>query len=237
MSYQNPAFGEVVNGRMWTGAEWVPVEGLKPGDVIGAYMWTGTHWVEATPNRPGKPEKPVWQKWWFILIAAVLILAVIGTLDDDPAPPPAAQGQEQKEEEPDPSVPGLRDPTTDGDLEFTVTDSDADVHEIPGSFNLVHEPSGSFTLVQMTVRNVGDNPARFNWDNVEGTIADGTKIKAHSVGSYYANDRGQAGPFTRDLNPAATIEVTIAFDIPEGSELKTVICHDSLYSDGTEIVL
>lgn len=240
MSYQNPAFGEVINGRMWDGTEWVPVDGLKPGDVINDSMWTGTHWVPIEQRPKPKPD-PLWRRWWFVLMIGFLVFCVIAALDDNPAPPPAGQSQstpeQPAEEEVDPDVPGIDDPVVDGDLEFTVTDVDTDIHKITGTFNQVHEPQGSYTVVEMTVRNVGDNPAHFTWDNVSGTVDGGAEIRSNATGSYYANDQGQAGPFIRDLNPSAKIEVAIVFDVPDGMELKTVVGHDSLLSDGAVITL
>lgn len=239
MSKQNPHFGEVIDGRMWDGTEWVPVDGLKPGDVIGEMMWTGTHWVPVNPRTEPRSEKPLWQKWWFIAIVAFLILSAMAALDSDPEPqtPAPAAAEQPVEEEPDPSKPGLDDPVVDGDLEFTVTDVDTGADEIPGSFNQVHEASGSFTLVEMKIKNVGDNPADVSWNNVDGTVDGDVEIESSAVASFYANDRDTAGPFVHDINPGAWIEVTIVFDVPDGMELETVIGHDSVFSDGAVVYL
>ena len=65
--------GQVVNGHVWTGSEWVPEAqaggmsgqfGVPPGD-------------PAVQNPAQNPKKPIFKRWWFWVAAAVVLLIII----------------------------------------------------------------------------------------------------------------------------------------------------------------
>lgn len=83
---QPPQPGTVANGHVWTGTQWIPLQGEQPGPL----QQGAPHNV--TPPQ-ARPKKPLHKRWWVWLLGFLVLLWAIGQLggsNDDATPAPSA---------------------------------------------------------------------------------------------------------------------------------------------------
>jgi hypothetical protein len=89
---------------------------------------------------------------------------------------------------------------------------------------------GEFLLVKLTVTNIGGKPemffASFN------TLSDGTTqfTSDDEAWVYLGNSVG-------DINPGASIETAVVYDVPVGTIPASIELHDGAFSEGVTVGL
>jgi Domain of unknown function (DUF4352)/Protein of unknown function (DUF2510) len=122
-------------------------------------------------------------------------------------------------------------PVRDGNFEFVVTGIErAPLVADPGFPELQKTATGEFVFVKMEVTNVGTEPqtffASFN------TLSDGTT-------DFQADDEAwiYLGNTLADLNPGDSIDTSVVFDVPVGTDPESVELHDGPFSEGVTVGL
>ncbi|MCU7727587.1 DUF4352 domain-containing protein [Actinoplanes sp. KI2] len=128
----------------------------------------------------------------------------------------------------------MNQPIADGTFEFTVTAARCGVHQV-GEGNAGQPAQGQFCLVDVTVKNVGGTPVIF--DDVSQTAYDGTgnQYSADASADVIANKDRPA--FLQAIDPGATVQGRLAFDISTREKLTAIVLHESIFSDGVRIPL
>ena len=132
-----------------------------------------------------------------------------------------------------PTPPGLGDPVRDGKFEFVV--SSADCAPSVGSKYLNLKADGKYCVVDLTVKNIADNPQLFLGSAQKAFDATGTKYTDDKVAGFYAN--GDSKAFLKKIGPGDKVVGKVVFDVPKATTLTTIELHDSFFSGGVQVAL
>ncbi|MBV7705308.1 DUF4352 domain-containing protein [Nocardia nova] len=120
----------------------------------------------------------------------------------------------------------------DGKFAFVVTSLAPPVSEVGDNPYLRKQAQGEYVLVHVDVTNTGDRPQTYFGDNQK--LVD-------DQGRLYSNDTGAEINLNKDLsteiNPGNKISVTIAFDVPKGTQAAAIEFHDSAFSGGARVAV
>lgn len=127
---------------------------------------------------------------------------------------------------------GIGDTVTDGDLAFTVTNVQTGVASVGGEYGQTAD--GQYVIVEVTVKNVGQQPATFDDSSQYVYNAEGHRF-ASDTGATMTLDDGSS--FLNQINPGNTVHGKIAFDMPEGSTPTSIQLHGDMLSQGVTVNL
>jgi hypothetical protein len=120
----------------------------------------------------------------------------------------------------------------DGKFEFVVKSMKCNVDKAGKGF-LTSKAKGDYCLVQLTVKNIGDESQLFAPSNMIG-IKGKTEYTPDSTASLYATGEGT---WVDQLNPGVDTTATVAYDVPSDLKLDAIRLHDSMLSDGVVVSL
>ncbi len=123
----------------------------------------------------------------------------------------------------------LNESVRDGDLEFRVSRVDCGVPELGDSF-VFQAAVGQFCLVEMNVRNVGDEPATFSDEHQRAYGENDEEFAADSGAGVLANDQQQI--FLNKINPGNQITGIVVYDIPPDASIVKIELKASEGSTG-----
>jgi hypothetical protein len=133
-----------------------------------------------------------------------------------------------------PTTPGLNTAVRDGQFEFTVTGVSCG-HDAVGEQWWKHEAQGEFCIVELSVRNIGNDARRFADGSQKATGPEGHTYAADTGAGVVVNGNGDA--VWNVVNPGNAISAKIVFDVPAGGTLTTLQLHDSPFSGGVTVLL
>lgn len=212
----------------------------------------------AAAKARSKAARPWYKKRRFIIPLALVVLIILGHLgggDDDTGGQVATEPNEQTttgesaeettnettedvpEEVPDDvEVAGIGQEARDGDFAFTVNSLEniGSNLEAEEQFASDVQASGDFYLLNVTVENIGNEAQRLTAGNQYLYDADERRFSASDeFDVILAIDT----PFYDQLNPGATVDGRVVFDMPEGVEIEFAELHDSALSGGVLVDL
>lgn len=85
----------------------------------------------------------------------------------------------------------------------------------------------------MTVTNTGDKPQSFFVQNQKLIDTTGREYAADTMAAMSMNPSDTT--MVMDLGPGFSINVRVPFDVPLGTQAKTIVVHDSAFSGGAEV--
>ncbi|MFI5895620.1 DUF4352 domain-containing protein [Actinoplanes sp. NPDC051513] len=135
---------------------------------------------------------------------------------------------------PKPAQPGLNTPVRDGKFEFTVTKVSCGKEQVGSGF-LVSKAQGEFCLVNVTVKNIGDEAQTFTGGSQKAF--DGRGVEYSNDGGAELSVNSGAETFLEEINPGNSVKGTLVFDVPESTKLTTIELHDSFWSGGAKVAL
>jgi hypothetical protein len=130
--------------------------------------------------------------------------------------------------------PGFGDPVRDGRFEFVVSRADCSKSNL-GMEHLKRTAKGKYCVVDLSVKNIADNPQLFLGSAQEAFDAAGTKFSDDEIAGLYANVNTQT--FLRIIGPGEKVVGKVVFDVPKSTTLTTVELHDSFFSGGAQVAL
>ena len=133
-----------------------------------------------------------------------------------------------------PPTPGLNQPVRDGQFEFTVMGVSCG-HESVGEQWWKHEAQGEFCIVELSVRNTGNDARRFADGSQKATGPEGHTYAADTGAGVVVNGNGDA--VWNVVNPGNAITAKIVFDVPAGGTLTSLQLHDSPFSGGVTVLV
>ncbi len=167
-----------------------------------------------------------------LLVAGAIACGAPGEEDDDFAAPVSAN--ESAQAAPPANRAKIGQAVKDGMFQFTVKTVKCDVDKVGGGWTIPQRAQGDYCLVDLTVKNVGDEPRMFVDSNQFGFIGE-TKYASSSEASLaHAGDKPT---WMTDINPGNQISATVVFDVPSDKKLTSIQLHDSAFSGGVTVTL
>ena len=144
------------------------------------------------------------------------------------SPPPPATTRPPR------SRAGMDTPVRDGKFEFVVRSLSCGHDSVGESFVNV-QASGQFCIVNLTVKNIGDEGQTFADSFQKAHGPDDKTYRAHTGAGVVANEGTDA--VWNAINPGNSITGKIVFDIPDGAKITSLELHDSPLSRGATVVV
>ena len=130
---------------------------------------------------------------------------------------------------------GLGQTARDGKFEFTVNGVECGKPNI-GSEYLTKAAQGQYCLLNVAVKNIGDEAQSLFSDNQYLLNAGGQKFSADDAATIYASSDPTSGWYS-EINPGNTVNGVIVFDLPKDQAPASAELHDSAFSGGVKIKL
>lgn len=180
-------------------------------------------------------------KNWFMrhkvlsVIGVFVILGVIGTAANGGSSTNTTNGGGSSANSDTAKNAKLNEAAVDGKFEFTVASIECGKPNVGSNPYLQKTAQGQFCLLNMTVKNVGDQAQTFDSSNQYLFDASGAKYSADSQASLYANPENST--FLNQINPGNSVTGAIVFDVPKDKTPITAELHDSIFSGGVKVAL
>lgn len=123
----------------------------------------------------------------------------------------------------------------DGKFEFVVKGVECGKASVGTNQYLTKQAQGQFCLLNVTVKNIGNEPQSLFADNQYLFNAAGQKYSADDTATTYAAPEGKT--WYAEINPGNSVEGAIVFDLPKDATPASAELHDSSISGGVKVEL
>ncbi len=131
---------------------------------------------------------------------------------------------------------GLNQAANDGKFEFTVASITCNIPTVSdGSGYLTKTAQGQYCVLDMSVKNIGNQAQTLDSSSQYLYNASGQKYSADATASLYDNPSGST--FLDSINPGNAATGKFVFDIPKDQTPVTAELHDSSFSGGVKVKL
>ncbi len=134
-----------------------------------------------------------------------------------------------------PLVAKIGEAANDGKFEFIVTSVDCGKVSVGSSEFLTKTAQGQYCLLNVSVKNIGDQAQSLVSSNQYLLNASEQKYSADSIATIYNAPNGTS--WYNDINPGNSVTGAIVFDIPKDQTPVTAELHDSAFSGGVKVNL
>lgn len=186
----------------------------------------------APEAKKAKKSKPLYKRVWF-WIAVVAVLGIVGAAANGGSTSSSSTTQDDAAAAA-PAAATIGTPVRDGDFEFTVTDVQRGQTKLGGEY-LSTTAQGEFVLVNLTVRNIGNEPGMMFDQNIKLFDTQGREYRADSAAAIYLE--GNSDVIAQTINPGNQVAGTIVFDVAAGTQLASLDLHDSAFSGGASVAV
>lgn len=180
---------------------------------------------------PAPTKKKGKGKWILLAIVAVIVIIIIANSGGGDSSSSGSDGSSNGDA---PKAAGLNQPVRDGKFEFTVTGVDCSKTTL-GQDPISTKAQGVFCLASVHVQNIGDEAQTLDATSQVAYDAQGKKYSTDTEAAFYLEDAGQA--LFNQLNPGASVDGQLVFDVPTGTKLTKLELHDSAFSGGVAVDL
>jgi len=123
----------------------------------------------------------------------------------------------------------------DGKFEFTVSSVECGKTSVGANQYLTKTAQGQYCLLNVTVKNIGDQAQSLLSSNQFLLNGSGQKYSADDVATMYNTPNGTS--WYNDINPGNSVNGAIVFDVPRDQTPTTAELHDSAFSSGVKVNL
>lgn len=134
-----------------------------------------------------------------------------------------------------PAMAKIGEVARDGKFEFTVASMECGKASVGTNEYLTKQAQGQFCLVNVTVKNIGNEAQTFDSSSQYLYDAANAKFSADSTASLYANPQGST--FLNQINPGNSATGILVFDLPKDKSPIIAELHDSSFSGGVKVSL
>lgn len=142
---------------------------------------------------------------------------------------------EKVETKPAEEMAKLGDPARDGKFEFVVSKVNCGQTVLGTNEYLQAKAQGEFCVLDISVKNIGDEPQTLFADNQYVFNAGGQKYSYASEAITALDEVGAI--WLQEINPGNTVKGKLPFDVPKGTKLIKAELHDSAFSSGVQVEL
>lgn len=179
------------------------------------------------------------------VIGIVILLAIVGsamgggkktnnTTDNNSSKTETTTSESEKTEN-KPATPKIGEAARDGKFEFTVKSIECGKPSVGTNEFMTKQAQGQFCLLNVTVKNIGNEPQSLFSANQKLLNAQGQQFAADDTATLYAAPQGSS--WYSNINPGNSVEGAIVFDLPKDQTPTTAELHDSAYSGGVKVSL
>lgn len=122
----------------------------------------------------------------------------------------------------------------DGKFEFLVDDFECGIDYIESRYGSREEPHGQYCTLTLSVKNIGQSQQEYSPNAQKLLDSSDIEYSYDSAATYYKNN---SDDIYQQINPGNAIDVTLVFDIPIDGRPTITRLHDSIFSNGTEVLL
>lgn len=123
----------------------------------------------------------------------------------------------------------------DGKFEFTISSIECGKASVGTNPYLTKTAQGQYCLLNMTVKNIGNEAQSLFSSNQFVFNTSGQKYSADDVATTYAAPEGST--WYSNINPGNSVSGAVVFDIPKDQTPTTAELHDSTFSGGVKVKL
>lgn len=172
------------------------------------------------------------------VIGAIVLLAIIGSAAGGGSNTNTAKSNGSKAEasktDTEVTLAKIGEAAADGKFEFVVKSVECGKTSVGGQY-LTKTPQGQYCLLNVTVKNIGDESQGLLSSNQKLFNAEGKQYAADDTATAYAAPDG--GTWYSDINPGNSVEGIIVFDLPKDQVPVSAELHDSSMSGGVIVNL
>ncbi|HEX5796764.1 MAG TPA: DUF4352 domain-containing protein [Candidatus Saccharimonadales bacterium] len=176
------------------------------------------------------------------ILTVILVLAVVGIIVSTTGGETSTTKTNNETSEPSGSssnkqakVAKLGEPARDGKFEFTVTKMSCGQKTIGNNEFTRTTAQGEFCIMDLRVKNIGNEPQTLFADNQYVYNTEGQKYSYDSDAVLSLDDT--ANVWLEEINPGNTVKGKLVFDVPKGTKVTKAELHDSTFSNGIEVNL
>lgn len=176
-------------------------------------------------------------KTWQKIVVVFLFLAVFGAAtgsgSDSSSSSESSSSNEKVQESKKDTLPGLGETVSDGKFSFAVWKVKCG-HTSVGSGFMVEKASGQFCIIDISVKNTGDEAQTLFSSNQKVIDDQGREFQTADT-AMMAMD--QTDLWLKEINPGLQINGQLVFDMPLDAKPVKIELHDSAFSGGALVDL
>jgi hypothetical protein len=180
------------------------------------------------------PKKKGKIKWILLAIVALIVIIVIANSGGGDESSSSSGDSSSSDGDSSSQAAGLNQPVRDGKFEFTANGFDCSKTTL-GTDPITTQASGVFCVVSVHVQNIGDEAQTLDATSQVAYDAQGKKFSTDTEAEFYLDNGGNA--LFEQLNPGASVDGQLVFDVPAGTQLTKLEFHDSAFSGGVTVNL
>lgn len=168
-----------------------------------------------------------------VLIILIAIVSASPSSDTDTSDSSDPSTNSNKKEDNSKKMAKIGTAVRDGKFEFTINGVECGAKKL-GSEYFNEKAQGQFCVMDVTVKNIGDEAQLFSGSDQLVFNANGQKYSNNSSAEMAIDDNDT---FLNEINPGNTVDGKVVFDIPVDQELVKAELHDSSLSNGVKVNL
>jgi hypothetical protein len=184
----------------------------------------------AAKKAEAKALRPWYKKKRFIIPSGFLILTVLSSLGSGNSNTNSSGTSAAKTSE---SISKIGQEARDGKFAFTINSVKCGVKNI-GSYYFSTKPQGRFCVLDVLVKNIGDQAQSVSSSNMYLYDQDSRKFSTSNEAMIYLPN---SDLWYRDINPGNFVKGQLVFDLPVGVSPVKAELHDSAFSNGVVVAL
>jgi hypothetical protein len=170
-----------------------------------------------------------------LILLVIIILAAASSGSDTDTDTSANSDSTTETSQETNTTAGIGDAVRDGKFEFVVKSVDCGETVLGNNEFLQEEAQGEFCILDVTVKNIGDEPQTFFGSDQLVFNEAGQKYNNDSSAEFALDADGDT--WLEEINPGNSLAGKIVFDVPVDTKLVKAELHDSAFSDGVEVSL
>lgn len=179
-------------------------------------------------------------KNWFMrhkILTAILAIIVIGVIASASGSKSSTSSKTSSSSQSDSKakVAKIGEAANDGKFEFIIQSVQCGKASVGASQYLTKTAQGQYCLLNVSVKNIGDQAQSLLSSNQYLFNASGQKYSADDTATIYNAPSGAS--WYNDINPGNSVSGAIVFDIPKDQTPVSAELHDSAFSNGVKVNL
>ena len=186
--------------------------------------------------------KSIWGKFlglklWLKILVVILLLALFGAMTGSGSTSTDSSSEKTATEAPSApaaeSGPAIGTTAADGKFAFVIWKVKCGVKSVGSGFTK-STAQGSYCLVDLSVKNVGNEAQTIFSDNMKLIDEQGREFQTDSGAMMFSDSQDL---WLKEINPGIQIDGQLIFDLPTDAKPVTAELHDSAFSGGVKIDL
>lgn len=175
---------------------------------------------------------------WFVrhkILSVIIGLVIIGVISSAAGGSKSSTSSTKSSTTKAATTAKVGQAANDGKFEFTVSSVQCGQTSVGSNQYLTKTAQGQYCLLNVSVKNIGDQAQSLLSSNQYLLNASGQKYSADDTATLYNAPNGTS--WYNDINPGNSVTGAIVFDVPKDQTPTTAELHDSAFSNGVKVNL